>query len=290
MGSSYEQSETTCRDVGLIYIFKYILEILDSKAGKGLVYMKKEYVFGLLAFFFMSLCTVAITYAVESETVKEKVIHEYNMDVTGDKKNDHIVLKGIQIDPSSAYMKKIWAEITTSANTKYRIDYAPGYEPKIEFADLNHDGVVDLFQSSATGGSGGLNNYHLSTLKDGTASILPLPHSLNIQGHFENNFKASIQIPETQFTKTVDLSNRKKDYIRLGLYQKNGELNEPTELMIDPVAMYKIIKLNGTKEVGLKAYRQISGAYHADVLGTVTSIWNFENGTWKLKSAKWKQQ
>ncbi|GIN84137.1 hypothetical protein J6TS2_05230 [Heyndrickxia sporothermodurans] len=253
--------------------------------------MKKEYLFAVIAFFFISLSTVAISYAGESVTkLDEKIIHEYSKDVTGDKKPDKIVLKGIQIDASSMYMKKIWAEIMTADNKKYKIDYAPGYEPKIEFVDLNHDGVVDLFESSETGGSGGVNNYSLVTLKNGKAIKIPLPPSLKIQGHFENNYQAIITIGEINFKKNFDLTNRKKDYIRLGLYQKDGTLNEPTEIMIDPVALYKVVVIKEKNGLGLKAYRQVSGAYHADVLGTVISEWYYENGLWKLINAKWKER
>ncbi|MGE8205824.1 hypothetical protein ACQKP0_14805 [Heyndrickxia sp. NPDC080065] len=250
--------------------------------------MKHEYFFAFLAFFLMSLSTVAITYAGETAAIKEKIIQEYNVDVTGDQKPEKIVLKGIQVDPTSMYMKKVWAEITSSTNGKFQIDYELGYEPKIEFVDLNHDGVADLLESSATGGSGGLYNYHLSTLKDGKGLEIPLPPSLNIQGQFKDNYKAKITIPETKYTKVIDLSSRKKDYIRLGLYQENGKLNEPTELMIDPVAMYKVVKVQGREGYGLNAFRQISGASHADILGTVSSVWYYNNGSWQLINVKFQ--
>ncbi|QQZ11245.1 hypothetical protein [Heyndrickxia vini] len=250
--------------------------------------MKKEYVLAIFAFFFMSLSTVAISYAGESAKTNEKIIHEYKVDVTGDRKPDKIILKGIQVDVSSMYMKKIWTEITSSNNKKFRIEYEPGYKPKIEFADLNHDNVLDLLESSGTGGSGGIYNYRLTTLKDSKMIDIPMPPPLNVQGHFENYYKAHLTIPNINFTKNFNLSGRKKDYIRLGLFQENGMLNEPTELMIDPVAMYKIVKVKEKEGFGLISYRRVSGAYHADALGTIISVWYFENGKWKLIQTKWK--
>lgn len=252
--------------------------------------MKKEYLLAVTAFFFISLSTVMISYAGESSPQKEIIIHKYKKDITGDHKLDSIILKGVQIDESSQYMKKIWAEITLADNVKHQLDFAPGYEPKIEFVDLNHDGVLDLLESSATGGSGGMYNYSLSTFKGGKASEIPLPPPLNIQGHFEDNFQAVVLIPESNFTKKFDLASRKADYIRLGLYQENGKLNEPTELMIDPVAFYKAVQVNEKKGPGLKAYRQVSGAYHADIIGTIIADWYFENGNWQLINVKWEDR
>lgn len=250
--------------------------------------MKVEYLFAICAFFFLSLSTVAITYAGESGILKEKVLHIYHEDVTGDKKEDKIELKGMQLESNSEYMKKIWALITSPNKAAYRIKYEPGYDPKIEFADINHDGVKDLVESSATGGSGGLYNYKINTLKNGKESEIALPPQLDLQGHFTNHFKAVLTIPETNKTIKINLKDRKDQYLQSGLYQENGLLNEPTELMIDPVAMYKIVKVKGKTGYGLKAIRQISGAFHADRLGTVTSTWYYENGNWKLINAKWQ--
>ena len=70
------------------------------------------------------------------------------------------------------------------------------------------------------------------------------------------------------------------------MYEKNGKLNEPTELMIDPIALFEIIKIN--EGYGLKSYRQVSGAYHADGIGTIETKWYFENGQWTPIDVQWK--
>lgn len=57
---------------------------------------------------------------------------------------------------------------------------------------------------------------------------------------------------------------------------------EPTTLMIDPVAFFEVIDLEDKNEAGLKSYQQISGAYHADRIGTVESIWVYDKDKWIL--------
>ncbi|MBS4219345.1 hypothetical protein KHA96_13545 [Bacillus sp. FJAT-49711] len=219
---------------------------------------------------------------------KPKTILEYHHDVTGDGIPEKITVYGIPFKDNKDYYQEVWAEINVKGNPKVTINYEGGFEPKLEFADLNHDGVDDILYSSATGGSGGLYNYALHTVKDGKLYELPLPEPIDIESSFENNFQAIMKIQGIHNPIHLDLSSRKADYIRLGLYQKNGVLNEPTELMIDPIALFKIVKIKGKEGYGLKSYRQVSGAYHADGIGTVEVLSYFEDGKWNTIDVQWK--
>ncbi|MED1201704.1 hypothetical protein [Heyndrickxia acidicola] len=249
--------------------------------------MKKELLLGLTAFFFMSLGSVALTHAVEKPSSGFITLHTYHEDVTGDGKQDKIILYASPYEEGSQYFKRIWADILTSHHKKIRLQFAAGYQPEIRFKDLNHDGVKDLLESSNTGGSGGIYSYSLSTVKDHKPLSLPLPPQLNIEGRFTKGFNARIDIPTVQNSVLLKLQNRKSEYIRLGIYQENGTLNEQTELMIDPVSILKPVRIPGKQGYGLIAYRQVSGAYHADRLGTVKSTWYWEKGKWNLLNAKW---
>ncbi|MCP3740971.1 hypothetical protein [Rossellomorea sp. BNER] len=250
--------------------------------------MRKELLFAFAAFFILSLHALAGNFVQGEDTNNNAlVIDTYEKDVTGNGKPDKIVLWGKPF-PDALYYKEVWAEITTDSKKSIRINYEGGYEPKIEFVDLNHDGVKDLLQSSATGGSGGLYNFNLHTLANNTLTDIGLPEPLTIQAHFEDNYKASITFEDTNQSYTVDLSDRKEDYNRLGLYH-NGRLNEPTELMIIPYAFFEPIKIEGKDGLGLKANQQISGAYHADGIGIASSYWYYEDGKWVLQKIVWEE-
>ncbi|WP_307256038.1 hypothetical protein [Oikeobacillus pervagus] len=216
-----------------------------------------------------------------------ETIATYEEDVTGDGQKEIIELKGKRFEPDSHFYKHVWAEIDGIPPKKVIIEYEGGFEPEIQFVDLNHDGVKDLFYSSATGGSGGFYNYALHTLKDQKLKDIGLPDSLAIESSFEPNFKGKIQIPGMASPIIVDLQDRKQDYLRLGIYLPNGKLNEPTELMVLPIALMKPVKMNEGN--GLEAYQQVSGAYHADGIGTVISKWSYEQGKWQLKETKWEE-
>ncbi|RDI45856.1 hypothetical protein [Falsibacillus pallidus] len=249
--------------------------------------MKKELLFAFSAFFFMSLHAAAGAFTnAEQKALEPRVEAVYHEDVTGTGKKSDITLKGIPFDQESNYLKAIWADVLLDNQNKIRINYEPGYEPSITFKDFNHDRVKDMLQSSVTGGSGGFYSYKLTTLKEGVETDIPMPPSLQVQGQFADGYKAIVTIPEIGKTYTVDLSARKDDYLRLGIY-KNGKLNEPTELMVDPIAYFKPSKIAGKKGWGLIGYQRVSGAYHADGIGTVESYWYYENGKWQMVHAKW---
>ncbi|MCR2822377.1 hypothetical protein [Lederbergia panacisoli] len=241
----------------------------------------------------MMLVAVALLFTLPnispvSAAKNPKTILEYYHDVTGDGTPEKVTVYGISFKDNKDYYQEVLAEIDVKGNRKITINYEGGFEPKLEFADLNHDGVDDILYSSATGGSGGLYNYALHTVKDGKLFELPLPEPLEIESSFQNNFRAVMTIPGIKNPIHLDLTSRKADYIRLGLYQKNGTLNEPAELMIDPIAIFKIVKINGKDGYGLKSYRQVSGAYHADGIGTVEVLSYYENGRWNTIDVQWK--
>ncbi|HEY4554646.1 MAG TPA: hypothetical protein VIG80_15740 [Bacillaceae bacterium] len=234
---------------------------------------------------FISVLGSTLSVSATSASAQEALL-EYRHDVTGDGKPEKIIVYGIPFDDNAAFYKEIWAEIELPDARPLRIDYEGGYEPTLEFADLNHDGVDDILYSSATGGSGGLYNSALHTAINAEIQEIPLPESFPIEGAFQNEFKASLKIPGIRKPIILDLSDRKADYIASGVYMKNGQLNEPRELMVDPIAFFKIEKVRG--KAGLRSFQQISGAYHADRLGTVEALWVYKKGVWVPKKVTWK--
>ncbi|GAA0314956.1 hypothetical protein GCM10008967_01830 [Bacillus carboniphilus] len=248
--------------------------------------VKKQLLLAFFAFFVLTLPALAnvLTEIEETNNETNKVVQEYKEDVTGDGKQDTIVLEGVPYDKDSPYLKEIFLIVETDANKKFKVTLEGGYEPEAEFQDLNHDGVKDVFISVATGGSGGIYNYYLYSFKDNKQVDVGVPEPLTIQGEFQDDYKAIVSIPETQESYTVDLSGRKDEYDRLGLYV-DGKLNEPTELMVDPYSFMKPENF-GNVGYGLKAIQAISGAYHADGIGRVESKWYYKDNKWTLVDAR----
>lgn len=244
--------------------------------------MKKEFVFAFAAFFFM--ISTAITGYAGDEGNKMILVSEEKVDVTGDGKKDTVYIRGIPYEEGTQFLKEIQLEIAASNGKKYKVELEGGYGPKVQFVDLNHDGVKDMFVTVDTGGSGGISNHNVYTLKDFTLKDLTVPDPLIINSQFLNGYKANVTIQKTGQSYTFDLRNRAEDYKRLGLYQ-NGKLSEPTELMVDPYSTLKPVLIKGD-QYGLIGSQAVSGAYHADRIAIVEGTWFYENGKWTLKNTK----
>ncbi len=244
--------------------------------------MKKELLITFTAFFFMSLTALTGVYAGDSNE-KTVTVSEEKVDITGDGRKDVIYVKGVPFEEGTQFLKEIYLKIKASDGKTYKIELDGGYDPSTKYKDLNHDSVKDIFISVPTGGSGGLSNFYLYTLKDFKVVNLTVPEPLSVSSQFEDGYKASVQIEQTGQSYTFDLSERKADYDRLGLYQ-NGKLNEPTELMVLPFGTLKPVKVND-QQYGLIGSQRINGAYNADGIANLESTWLYENGKWKLLKA-----
>ncbi len=217
-----------------------------------------------------------------------KTIAKYEEEITGDSQKDTILLKGILFSHDTDYFRDIWTEITADNQQEWKIPYEGGYDPELQFIDLNHDRVNDIFYQSSTGGSGGLYYYHLHTLKNDELKEIPLPEQPYVKGEFRENFKVEIQISPEQEPYIVDVENRASEYIQLGIYNKEGKLiEENSSAMVDPIAFFDPVIISKQKGYGLKSYQQISGAYHADQLGTVETVWYYEDGKWIVLQTEW---
>ncbi|MBU8878539.1 hypothetical protein BGM26_05990 [Bacillus sp. FJAT-29790] len=248
--------------------------------------MKKELVIALAAFFYMALSAITGVYAVEDGN-KIITVSKDKVDVSGDGKKDTVIITGIPYVEDGDYLKEIYMEISASNGKTYRVELDGGLRPKIDFVDLNHDGVADMYIGVDTGGSGGITKYYLYSLKDFNLTNLTVPDPLVMNSQFLNGYKARITIQDTGKSYMFDLRDRADEYERSGLYQ-NGRLSEPTELMVDAYSTLKPVLVKG-EQYGLIGSQAISGAIHADTIAIVESTWFYENGKWVLMGMKIKE-
>lgn len=226
------------------------------------------------------------TFAAE-ETPEASIIKEYEEDVTGDGIKETILLYGTLLSHDSAYYRDIYAVVETKSNQKWKIQYKGGYEPEIEFYDLTHNGINNMLFQSATGDSGGLYHYSLHTIEGNKVKEIDLPSQI-VHGQFINDFQTKLIITPRTKPIILDLKDRAEEYIRLNIYNEKGQLLKNKSLMIDPITFFESILISKSKGYGLKSYQQINGAYHADLLGTVETIWYYENKKWIILQTEWK--
>ncbi|WP_019156755.1 hypothetical protein [Robertmurraya massiliosenegalensis] len=245
--------------------------------------MKKEILVVIFALFFMSITAITGAYAID-ESEKMKVILEEHEDLTGDGKEENIIVKGEPIDEENSLFKKMTIEVVDNQGGNHQIELEEGVSPHLTFQDLNQDGVKDMLVSVSNSGSGEVTNHYLYALKDDSVTDLTVPDPLVIQSQFLDGYKAKINIDNNHKSHKFNLKNRAEDYENSGLYY-NGILNEPMELMVHSYNKLEPVKLNGSK-LGLKGRQTISGVHQGDVIGDVESTWEYKNGEWILVSTK----
>lgn len=239
----------------------------------------------VLLILFAPITTIAASN--ENNAPSSKQLSKDTEDITGDSQKETILLKGILFSDDTDYFRDTWTTITSTKERKWKIPYPGGYDPKLQFIDLNHDNVNDIFYQSATGGNGGLYYYKLHTLKNKKLNEIKLPEQYYIKAEFKDDYKVEVQISPEKEPNIVDVENRASEYIQLDIYNKQGKLLKKTSAIIDPIAYFKPVLISDTKEYGLKSYQQINGAYHGDQLGTIETLWYYEKDKWIILQTKW---
>lgn len=236
------------------------------------------------------LCMNHITLLTNAEQIPQPTLISVDEDdLTGDGLKETIKLKGTLFSQERNYFQNIWIELISKHTEKWRIPLAGGYEPKIHLVDLNHDNINDLFYQALVDEGNELSIHHLYTLKNGTIKEISLPKYFYLEGHFKEEFQIEIQtsIRDKKKAMIIDVKDRANEYIELDIYNEQGKLLSPMNASITPAFLYDPILISKSKGYGLKSFQKVTGANHTDILGTIETLWYFENGEWIILQTDW---
>ena len=220
----------------------------------------------------------------QAEKSKKIELESHKVDVTGDGQKDSIFLYGIPFDEDTKYYKEFKLVAKTKQGTKEQT-IPGGFMPSINFYDINGDDTLEVLMEIPTGGSGGVNDYYAYCVYNYKIEQVELPKTLNINGSFNDNYQATLMVPEVNKSYTIDLKNHKKKYDKLGIYHK-GKLSEPSETLISEYKSLKMKDINKDGHKELVGIQQVSGASVVDRIAKVESIWVFKEQKWNLKGVK----
>lgn len=245
-------------------------------------WMKKEMLLVIISFFLISLSTITGVYAIEEKN-KTVTISKQEADLTGDRQNETIFLKGVPDQDEEANLQNIYIEISASNGRTYSLPLESGTKASLKIVDLNHDGLKDLFANILSSGTEGTVKSYLYTLKNFVRTELTVPEPLEMDAKFKNGYKAEIKLSDTGKSYLFDLKKRKDYYKKLGFYYR-GKLNEPTELTVNNYNHVEPIHID-KQRIGLKGQQKVTGIANADTIALVESIWYYDRGHWKLFKA-----
>lgn len=217
----------------------------------------------------------------ETNTTSEnKIIALYKEDITGDGQKETVELKGILLSDNSDYYREIWADITNEHSKQWRVSYGSGYQPKLQFLDLNHDDVNNLLFTSETDLDDESKKTQLHSLKGGNLKGIEMPEQNYIDTTYENNFKVKVQLSPKSDVHLLDIKNESADYIKNGIYNHDQTAIKPFSPKLEPTINYEPLFMNENNGHGLKSEQNLYGLKENDPLGTVETVWYYENNQW----------
>lgn len=236
----------------------------------------------IYAIFFSLLILLNPVVAYVKADANTEIIKTYEEDITGDGLKETITLKGILFSEKSTYYQNIWADIE-SVYSRWSIPYGGGYEPEINFINLDQGETVNLFFNSKTN-DGQFPNHYLHTLNNGSLKKIALPQTNYVNGKFTDKFTVSITITPDGRTKNVPVNA--DIYIKENIYNVNGELVQPVSAIVDPLIFEKHY-ISQEQGYGLKSYQTVSEPVNNEPLGRIETIWYFENDKWIIVKNDW---
>jgi len=247
---------------------------------------KKAEVFKYLVFIVAVLFACQAVAAQGKSSQDEKILFHENKELTGDKKKDAVIVKGIQYEKGSDFYKEIILMVTSKGILR-EVPLSSGCSPTVTFADLNHDGVKDVLVTIPA-----VNREEADpveafayTFKDDKLLDLTVPPPVQVTSQYLNDYKAVVMV-EDQEPVVLNVMSRRNEYEELGLYQ-DGILNEETELLIDSYYSLKTYTTLGRGK-NLEGIQRINGIHQQDGLADLVSKWQYESGRWKLMKVKIK--
>lgn len=213
-----------------------------------------------------------------------QLLQTREIDVTGDGKPDTVSLIGTKLDISSPYYAKLFIVVSGGGQNQVVIPLEGGYQPRMMFCDFTGSKVPQIYVSAETGGSGGLSNYYLYSLKDNVPTAIALPDPLHATATFKNNYVVKLKLQETGKSYKIDIKDKKDDYEQFGVY-KDGKVVKPIIVDVHPYGLLQPIDLEHDGVCELRGVQRISGIYNADTIGYINSIWKWKDGKWVLEGS-----
>jgi len=230
-------------------------------------------------------------YAKNDQTINQiEEIASFEYDVTGDGVMEKMILRGSYLSENSSFYHDIWLDVTSEYTDKWKISFASGYEPKLQFIHLTNDEIADLFYSVRKTEKKTPMVHQLYSLRNGKVTQLPLPKVNRMSGLLRDHFLASVAIDSSEKTLTIDLSKVKHTLIDRSLYDSSGKLQQQTKIFVQPISVLQPILLSKNKGYGLKSIQYVTIEQTDVIVGAVESIWYFEQDNWVRLKTNYKQR
>ncbi len=238
----------------------------------------------LLAFF-IGIAAIFPMYAKADNTI---VIDTYHMDVTGDGVNETIVLQGEKLASHSTYFPLVVIKIESQNDESWDITLPGGFKPTIQFVDVTNNGTFELLYKDSLNSSQQMYTNNIFTFDGNRFTSIPIPENSFAHGSFQENFIVHIHLKPHHEPKVIDVKDQATDYIDVGIYDKEGQLPQQQNAMIEPVHLIESTSAEESPTI-ISTSQKVSSMIDSSEIGTIQSTWIYEERSWKLLDTTWQE-
>lgn len=220
---------------------------------------------------------------------KMYVLNYMMKDVTGDGMNDMVIVVGEKekIDDLMAdNMDLVIYEPNEQKFYNTRLKNMNGEMPKLQAYELTGDDILDIILSANDGD--GCITVRIASFTNGEfKEILKTRDNKGVifAGEFIDGFKAKVKNNKYSKEATIDLNDRKENYITNGFYDESGRVLKPdAKICTSNFISMEFVELDGY--YGIQTIQRLIGFNDEDILDEIAVIWKYENGKWVAKEAK----
>ncbi|HLR75282.1 MAG TPA: hypothetical protein VK077_08385 [Virgibacillus sp.] len=226
-------------------------------------------------------------FSMTDHDVQPKTIGTYEEDITGDGMKERIKLKGYLLTTDSDYYRKVWAEISNPNGREWKINYEGGYNPRLEFLSLTNNDATNILYQTATKSNSDAYQYSLHTMQNLELKKTALPQQDHIIGNYKDSFIIELSLEPDEKPIIIDISHQAKEYIAEGVYDEKGRVLHSTSVHIEDISLFEPILRSDRNGYALKSYQHVKGRSDEDELGTIETIWTYENSAWTILKTKY---
>ncbi|HML31651.1 MULTISPECIES: hypothetical protein [Sporomusa] len=211
-------------------------------------------------------------------------------DVTGDGIADRIYLAGYKIQSNFSAAKNLSITVKSGADKsfiRFPLAEVGGYQPYLFAGDFSGDKIADVYVATASGGSGGWSYHNIISFSGGEPKELfgsKENFATNITGKFVDGWKVALANNTDGTTVIVGVAERREDYLQLGIYDEEGKVQKETQTMTAPFVKLEPVDIDHDGVYELKGSQSLSGAYRADRLAEVETMFKYTGTNWQSQS------
>lgn len=211
-------------------------------------------------------------------------------DVTGDGITDTIYLAGHKVQTNASYTDDLNITVENGADKSliiFPLDAVSGYQSSLFAGDFTGDQIADVYVETASGGSGGWSYHNIVSFYGAEPKeIFGSKENVaaNVTGKFVDGWTVALTNHTDGKTLSVGVKERRQDYLRLGIYDTKGKVQRETQIMSAPFSRLEPIDLDHDGVFELKGIQSLSGAYRADRLADVETIFKYMGAAWQSES------